>query len=553
MAIYPIIGLGATGVNTDHPASSLPPGHISWASNAAFIHDSVARGNVLRLGGPLAVATAPKHLLSYRQQTGTGLYKIVIGNSDGKAYFWSGGLNNSTSIEIDASPTGYIPSVNSNVFTSTVMNGIAYLNRSDRVPWYVATLGDQFAELPFWDPSWSCQSLRSLGAALVAINITKGATNYPTTVKTSDFSVYGSVPQTWTAATNNSATENILTTLAEPLVDGLLLRDSLILYSNHETWIMTPTEDDAIYSYKALYTSYGMISTNCGASVNNRHYVFGASDIWTHDGLNYKSLAIDRVRNFIFDYMVQQERHQFFVCHDDRLKEVYFCYVSNDPKVYYPAQVNGVYLGCNRCASYNYAFDTWAFYDLPYVTSGNIGSATPAPTYESFLTTDYNNITGNYADYNSDGSLVTLMSNMGSGSGIDAVSTAIRSFVRPNYPIPSGIDDAVANAPVTIERTDINLKEIVPENVTYSVLTAVYPDGNFRADSGDMNFYAGATDFIGETPVTYDTPMDFSAATHYKLDFTTQGRYLSLKMTYDSLNDFVLTGYDIEGDVVGRR
>jgi hypothetical protein len=446
------------------------------------------------------------------------------------------------------SPVGYVPQETQETYTSAVMNGMVFLNRSDRPPWYVYSLDDRFDYLPSWDPTWTCQSLRSLGPALVAINVTKDGINYPTMVKTSDYCVFGSPPATWVADPSNAATENLLTDLSEPLVDGLNLRGSLVLYSNHETWLMTPSQDSLVYTYTPLFNSYGMINTNCGVAVNNSHFVFGTSDIWSHDGLKYKSIAVSRVRDFIYDHLVQTERHQFFVYHDDHDKEIGFCYVSTDPKVYYPAQVDGAYPGCNRSAVYNYAFDTWTFYDLPYVTHATVGSAKPSPSYDYYLglQTPYNQMTETYDDLNSDGSLVTLMCNQGSTS-------AMRSFLRPDYPIDAGIDELSANAPVVCERQFLNVKQAIPETPGYKVVTAIYPEGIFSQMTSSVDFYVGSTDYCGISPPEYQGPWSYTGDTDYKLDFTSHGRFLSVKLEYTGLDNFSLTGYDINLEPLGHR
>jgi hypothetical protein len=54
---------------------------------------------------------------------------------------------------------------------------------------------------------------------------------------------------------------------------------------------MTADQSDDVYAYRRLPFSAGAISTNCVVEVNNRHYVFGATDIWMHDGLSMTSIA----------------------------------------------------------------------------------------------------------------------------------------------------------------------------------------------------------------------------------------------------------------------
>jgi hypothetical protein len=548
---YPIVNLGQQGVNTDYAASLLDTNVVSWAQNARFESDGTSRGNIFKMGGPLTVAADPRYLLSYRQQTGTGIYKSIICTLDGRTIAWTANGGHLTSSEVDVSVSGYTPIAQESTYTSCIMNGMVFLNRSDRVPWYLYTLDDNFSYLPDWPAGWTCQSLRSLGPALVAINVTKDGINYSNEVNTSDFSVFGSPPATWIAGPSNSATENLLTDLSEPLVDGLNLRGSMILYSNHETWIMTPTQDDLIYSFSPLFNSYGMINTNCGVSVNNNHYVFGSTDIWSHDGLKFKSIAMGTIRDAIFSNIEYTQRHQFFVYHDDHDKEIGFCYVSNDSRVHYPALVDGSYPGCNRSAVYNYSFDTWTFYDLPYVKYGASGSTNASPSYDYYLGlgTTYSAMNLSYDSISATGNLVTIMVN----EDTPAIPAAMRAFVRPNNPYDSGIDDLDANAPMVVERLDLNLKQVTPETASYKVITSVYPEGTYATLVRTVDFYVGSTDYAGVHPPVYQGPWTYDAQTHYKVDFTVPGRFISYKIVYSGLDDFSITGFDLDVEPIGRR
>src|SRR3546814_15319645 len=70
---------------------------------------------------------------------------------------------------------------------------------------------------------------------LIALNVTKGATNYPTMVKWSDLTGFGAVPASWDhTSPSNSAGENIINEMKVEIIDGLSLRDSFIIYAKNE-------------------------------------------------------------------------------------------------------------------------------------------------------------------------------------------------------------------------------------------------------------------------------------------------------------------------------
>jgi hypothetical protein len=72
-----------------------------------------------------------------------------------------------------------------------------------------------------WNSLWSCKILRTCGGALVALNVTKGATALPTMVKTSAIPLAESIPVSWDQTQPNTlATENILADMQGGIVDA---------------------------------------------------------------------------------------------------------------------------------------------------------------------------------------------------------------------------------------------------------------------------------------------------------------------------------------------
>jgi hypothetical protein len=243
---------------------------------------------------------------------------------------------------------------------------VVYVNREDRAPWFMRPTDTRFqGTLTGWNATWRAKLIRSYASAIVALNMTKGGVRYPTMVKTSDIVTDPGVePSTWdeTDPTNN-ATENLLTEMNGEIVEAAPLGNSLILYSNLETWRMTADGSTDVYSYTRLPFSAGAISTNCVVEVNNRHYVFGANDIWMHDGLSMTSIADKRVRKWVYKNMNARLSARFFVSYNPSLNTISFNFISGDPYVGFNGE------GCNRAAVYSLTNETWVFDDLPLVHS----------------------------------------------------------------------------------------------------------------------------------------------------------------------------------------
>ena len=145
------------------------------------------------------------------------------------------------------------------------------------------------------------------------------------------------------------------------IVDAAQLGNAFILYSNSETWQMTADGSSDVYAYRKLPFNAGAISTNCVVEVNNRHYVFGSTDIWMHDGLTMESIADKRVRKFIFKSMNAKQSGKFFTSYNPTLNTISFNFVSGDQFVSFTGS------GCNRAAVYSVSNGTWTFDDTPLV------------------------------------------------------------------------------------------------------------------------------------------------------------------------------------------
>ena len=106
--------------------------------------------------------------------------------------------------------------------------------------------------------------------------------------------------------------------------------------------------------------------------------------------------------------------------------------------------------------------------------------------------------------------------------------------------------------PVFLERIGIDLDEQGIPLTGYKVITKVTPQVSTPNSDGNFNFTFGAANIPTLAP-NYGTDIVFDALSDYKLDTRISGRYLSYKLTSDSLKDFAFSGMDVEVMVTGRR
>tara|TARA_B110000444_G_C18707138_1_gene531884 strand:+ start:37 stop:966 length:930 start_codon:yes stop_codon:yes gene_type:complete len=301
-----------------------------------------------------------------------------------------------------------------------------------------------------------------------------------------------------------------------------------------------------IFNFRQLFVDAGLMSQNCVVEVEGKHYCFGPTDIYTHDGTSKQSICDERVKNFIFNAINNSAFDVCFVQHNPSLNEIYFCYQSGDQFVAFPNSDR-----CNRAAVYNYRRDTWSFMDLPNVSSGTVANVNSVSTYASSTGT-YALTGGTYYGQGDSFAKHTLMvgetltaDGITSDKiyGIDLADTGQIAFQL----------DTEATKPILLERTGIDLDETGLGASQYVVCTRLYPQANtVNSTDTTLNFQFGASDIPRATP-TYSSAATFNIATDHKIDSRAAGRYLSYKVTIPSNADFELTGFDLDVTATGKR
>lgn len=544
MTIVSIRNVAKFGVITDISPFDIPAQAWSFAVNARFRNNKVTHGPVWRNVKHLA-GTSPRFVTSVLASGGSDT--TYIGYLNGTV------ASITPTVEADVSASGYVPSVSEALWSSTRLADVFYVNRSDRAPWYLRLSDSTFQVIGNgWDPTWSARLLRTCGGALVALNVTKGATNFPTMVKTSSLPLASTTPNSWDQsqpATN--ATENILAELEGPIVDASTLRNDLIIYGYDDTWIMRAVGGLDVFDYTRLFQHRGAINSNCSIEVNGKHFVFGVDDIWMHDGVTDSDSSICEgfTRDFIYASINTGKLARCFVAHNPALKELSFCYVSGDRGV---AFINGLD-GCNRAAVYNYQYKTWTFDDLPLVYSAGRGNMSSPQSY-STITTTYAVTDGSYASLETGIKRVPVyVGDVNSGYGL---STSLYAFDQYGAgAITSFTVDTNATKGLTLERTGIDLDELNTELRGYKTLNTIYPEAYLDpASMAPLTFTVGASDFFG-VPAVLGAPQTYDGAALYKLDYhdNAAGRWLSMYITTPDYRTVEISGFDVDLTITGEN
>ncbi len=538
MPIGRIRDLSSIGVISDVDSYNLPANAFSAAINVRFENSSILRSPVFRTV-PFTLAYADPRFVGANSPA-TGYDSVILGYLNGQVTSYKSGTETNISI------SGYANNSSDTPYTMCRLADVLYVNRIDRVPWKLDSDDADMVALANWTSTDRAAILRACSGALCAFNITKTATVHPQMVKTSEFvDTIGTVPTTWdhTVLTNN-ATENILGEMDGGIVDAQNLGEGIVIYGRNEAWSMVMDGSDNVWRYDRIFSDAGAINANCSVEVNKRHYVFGLTDIYMHDGVSKVSIINGKNKSFVFNNINLSKAHRCFVAFDQGRNELRFNYVSGDG---YNAFLSTNAEGCNRSAVYNLLEETWTFDDLPYVFGAARANLDTIQTWAS-VTATWDTIGGTWNDQ--DDSIKKVLCMVGNVSTPDTLTAKLYAVDTqgPGSTIAYAVDTNATQG-VTLERNGIDLDELVDLR-GYKVVNSIYPQARLEEEAEPLEFSFGGADHFNNSPA-YSDYRDYDGDENYKLDYNITGRFLSMRMRHDDYRYFKLTGFDLDVDADG--
>jgi hypothetical protein len=536
-----IRALSQYGVLTDVDSFNLPPNAFSRGVNVRFKNGSVNRAEVFRRVPITLAQTGPRYLTSNLPTSGYDL--LYIGYFNGRVYEV---VNN---VQTNVSIAGYADSTSELKYTSCHLADVFYINRGDRVPWSRRVTDGIFLTLANWNANWRCQVLRAAGGALCAFNITEGATNFPTKIRTSTFATVNTVPASWDETVPGTiATANILSEMEGPITDAQNFGEGLVVYGLNEAWAMTPTTSTDVWDYRKLPFSKGAISSNCTVEVGGVHYVFGLNDIWRHDGVSEQSIVEGKTKRYIFDNLNVAKSHRCHVAYDAKRKLIRFHYVSGDDRLGFSGAE-----GCNRAAVFDLTEQTWTFDDLPFVFGVAVANLSVGATWASVVGT-WDTMGSTWLDL--DDTLKKSLCMLGDSNTPYNLQLSLYAFDDQGAGsiVPYDVD-ANATKGWLLEHDGIDLDELPEvENLQgYKVADVIYPQARIETTGAQpIMFTFGVSDGYN-TPVEYATAQSYDAVDNVRCDFGLGGRFLSIKATHADYRWVNLTGFDVQVYTTGAK
>lgn len=535
MPNLPIRNLGQIGVIKDVDAYDLPPTALSAARNVRFANGAIKPAHVWR--SALATTGVPRFVDTYLNITNNDV--VAVGTSNGRVWHVSNYAENDRSI------AGYVNNSVDTPYTACTMQGLHYVNRSDRVPWYYNAGGSIYTVLTNWDANHRAGVFRSFKQFLIALDITKSGTRTPNMVKWSDIALYGAVPGSWDPTdTTKSAGENTIGDMKSPILDGLALRNSFVIYAANQIFIMDYTGGNDVFVFDKVTDEKGILNTNCVVEVDGVHFVFGFDDIFAFDGASTpRSIIAGRNKEFVFRNLDRTKQTYSHAYHSKDTSEVWFCFNDVSGEGSTPSSV----AYCNTAAAYNYVDDTWTFFDLPNVTSICRADLSVTLTYTASTDT-YSTIGGSYSDLERGSIKYGVAASVTSGTApaddrlmaIDTLNQLSLSSVADVDPTPFA------------QRIGLDLDETGEELRAYKIARAIYPQAQRFGTTAPITFKFGSSLFPGGD-VTWGDEMDFDPSTDYKVDTMLGGRYLAWYMRSLTDDGFKLSGFDLDVVAPSRR
>lgn len=534
MPTVPIRGVGEVGLVTDLNPQDAPMSAWQDARNVRFAEGVLSRYSIFKNARP----NYPKTPVGVFNGSSTTDGYLVTVFSDGTVEQYSNGSATSVTPTTTTGPaTDHI--------TTTILGGVSYYNRQTDVPMYRVGVG-QFQPIPGWSATDRCVSLRAYKDFLIALNVTLGSGQYGGMVKWSDAAQYGAPPANWdTASPSSLAGENVINDMSGPIVDGMPLADSFIIYGERSTVRMDYVGSPFIFRFQTIFDDYGVINKNAIIEHSNLHYVFGMTDFYVHDGLTRQSISDGFITDRVFSELDFSLKDRCFAYHDKVNGEIGFCYPTTDPTAQWSV---ADIAGCNRAAVFNYRFKTWTLVDLPSAVGATEVIMTQTSTWEDLGSWGTHPETwGSYSGTRPRNLLLTCSGNpsISKAGAAYFLDNAIKGRLSSSY-------DASVYWPAYALSLDKDVDDLIPDLYGRKIVSRIVPQ--FRLGNTDNSFSLtlGQSKAPVEDP-TWGYTKTFTIDGTGKYDSRINGRYLSMRLDIAAESYVELSGYDMTIDKIAGR
>lgn len=517
--IFGVNKVGEVGIVKDTAAHELPPAAWSDGKNVRFV-DAAAeavKGYTPLIASPVV---APYAFMS--APSGNNYFGLYFGLN--KVYAFDGAIHSNITrqtLGVDVDYTG----VATDLWTGGVLGGLPIFNNGVDVP-QVWALAGRAENLPNWPSTVRAKVFRIYKQFVIALNLVKGGTQYPFTIKWSHPADPGSVPISWDETDPTKDTgEYTFSEGGDWVVDCATLGDTVVVYKENSVWSMQYIGGVDIFRFSKLFGTFGALGVNCAVEfARGQHCVITRGDVVVHDGQRMQSILSAKMKAWLFSTLNQTALHNCFIAANAELEEVWICY---------PRDAN---TEASDVIIWNWSTGALGHKELPRITSLQTETA-------KFVETTSVSWAGDTQTWEDD---ATAWSER-------TYKIAAPSFVftapaqNAVYTTYTGMTNNGDAQETYLERTGIGLplKQGVPPDFTsMKFIQNVWPrldgtaGGIVWVEVGVQNEIAG--------PVTWGAKQIFVIGTTKKIDVFMSGRLLALRFSSNTAIRWRLLGYEVD-------
>lgn len=320
----PVGDLSQFGIIKDIRDNMLPPNAWTDGMNIRFYDGKVmtAAGGQQVFGTP---PVAPYWLMYVNSPTGGNTW-INAGLNQVYTY------ENNTWSDITRQTAGVDVNYGAIKWNGGLLANIPILNNGFDLPqaWLVPDTSARLVNLPNWPAANRCKVMRVYLNFLIALNMTEAGTQYIHRFRWSDPAQPGNVPVTWddTDPTHQAGLYELSDVDSGPIIDGLILRDTFIIYKQRSTWGIRFAGGIYVMNIFPIFNFSGMLAQDCACSFGepSQHFVFTGEDAITHDGQQRVSVIDKKLRRWILRNIDPTNFGNSFVVPFVDSSEIWICF-----------------------------------------------------------------------------------------------------------------------------------------------------------------------------------------------------------------------------------
>lgn len=352
----------------DMPAHEVGPDFYTQMSNVITRNGFAQRILGSRSAYATALATvAPGQILHARNAELNDVNYWILLEEDGSVWAIEG--SNATQID----NTLFASVTDPWKYSSALLNGLPILNNNADEPVFWSGTGNM-ATLTDWTANESCKFITVFKFHIFALNMSEAGGTFPNKVKWSDAAEPGTIPNSWTPAADNEAGDVELSDSPGVLLCAYPMRDSLIIYKRSSMYQVKYVGGNQVFTFRKVQSASGALTARSVCDINGRHFVISDGDVLITDGTNRHSVGDNRVKDWLFNQL-DQDNYQNLFCTFNRSRDEVLVGLPTAGSEF-----------ANVGLVYDISTDSFGVRDLPNVSHAPVGflnDQTPSNTWSA--------------------------------------------------------------------------------------------------------------------------------------------------------------------------